>query len=138
MHETSNVVQYNVLSIWKSCLGIVISFSWWLFPYFLFESCVKFLDLNLAFSNLLQFRQIFTVNHGSWTLRDGVYIDVSIVCGLFSIFSCCLLLFPQVACKIFTELELVNTFKIPLKEFFNFFHAIERGYHDNPCKIFLK
>lgn len=26
-------------------------------------------------------------------------------------------------------------FKIPKQAFFNFFHALESGYHDKPCKF---
>lgn len=30
---------------------------------------------------------------------------------------------------------LFDTFKIPVREFFHFFHALELGYRDKPCKF---
>ena len=40
----------------------------------------------------------------------------------------------QVAYQLFTELGFMSTFNIPLKEFINYFHALELGYRDKPCK----
>jgi hypothetical protein len=40
----------------------------------------------------------------------------------------------QVAYKLFTEVGLMETFRIPVVEFINYFHALELGYRDKPCK----
>lgn len=39
------------------------------------------------------------------------------------------------AYKLFTEINLIDSFRIPAQEFINFFHALEMGYHDNPCEF---
>jgi len=36
--------------------------------------------------------------------------------------------------KVFLETGLFETFRIPIKEFISFFHALELGYRDKPCK----
>lgn len=40
----------------------------------------------------------------------------------------------QVAYKLFLETGLFETFRIPLPEFLTYFHALELGYRDKPCK----
>ena len=40
----------------------------------------------------------------------------------------------QVAYKLFMEVGLFETFRIPLPEFLNYFHALELGYREKPCK----
>lgn len=40
----------------------------------------------------------------------------------------------QVSYKLFEDTGLFETFKIPVKEFMNYFHALESGYRDIPCK----
>lgn len=39
--------------------------------------------------------------------------------------------------KVFLDVGLFETFKIPIKEFINYFHALELGYRDKPCKLIL-
>ena len=39
----------------------------------------------------------------------------------------------QTCYRVFLEVGLFETFKIPVQEFFNFFHALEMGYRDKPC-----
>ena len=36
--------------------------------------------------------------------------------------------------KVFLETGMFETFKIPIREFINYFHALEMGYRDKPCK----
>ena len=40
----------------------------------------------------------------------------------------------QVAYRLFEDTGLFETFKIPVNEFMNYFHALENGYRDIPCK----
>jgi len=40
----------------------------------------------------------------------------------------------QFAYVLFTELGFINTFHIPVKPFIAYFHALELGYRQNPCK----
>jgi len=40
----------------------------------------------------------------------------------------------QVAYVLFTELDFFNTFHIPVRQFVAYFHALELGYRQNPCK----
>lgn len=40
----------------------------------------------------------------------------------------------QVSYRLFEDTGLFETFKIPVKEFMNYFHALENGYRDIPCK----
>lgn len=49
-----------------------------------------------------------------------------------SLFLCFLL---QVSYRLFEDTGLFETFKIPVKEFMNYFHALESGYRDIPCKL---
>ena len=37
--------------------------------------------------------------------------------------------------KVFLDVGLFDTFKIPINEFINYFHALEMGYRDKPCKF---
>lgn len=40
--------------------------------------------------------------------------------------------------SLLTECTSAQTaFKIPKQAFFNFFHALEEGYHHKPCKFLL-
>lgn len=39
----------------------------------------------------------------------------------------------QAAFKLFTEVDLIRTFRIPETEFLCYFHALELGYRDKPC-----
>ncbi|CAG08714.1 unnamed protein product, partial [Tetraodon nigroviridis] len=39
---------------------------------------------------------------------------------------------PEVAYRLFEDTGLFETFKIPVKEFMNYFHALENGYRDIP------
>lgn len=41
----------------------------------------------------------------------------------------------QVSYRLFEDTGLFETFKIPVKEFMNYFHALESGYRDIPCKL---
>jgi len=41
----------------------------------------------------------------------------------------------QVACRLFSETGLFETFRIPIDEFIAYFHALELGYRDKPCKF---
>ena len=41
----------------------------------------------------------------------------------------------QVAYKLFMEVGLFETFRIPVAPFLNYFHALEMGYRDKPCKL---
>lgn len=41
----------------------------------------------------------------------------------------------QVSYRLFEDTGLFETFKIPVKEFMNYFHALESGYRDIPCKF---
>lgn len=43
--------------------------------------------------------------------------------------------FLQVSYRLFEDTGLFETFKIPVKEFMNYFHALESGYRDIPCKL---
>lgn len=43
--------------------------------------------------------------------------------------------FLQVSYRLFEDTGLFETFKIPVKEFMNYFHALESGYRDIPCKF---
>jgi cGMP-inhibited 3',5'-cyclic phosphodiesterase A len=40
----------------------------------------------------------------------------------------------QVSYRLFEDTGLFETFKIPVKEFMNYFHALENGYRDIPCE----
>ena len=42
----------------------------------------------------------------------------------------------QVAYKLFMEVGLFETFRIPVAPFLNYFHALEMGYRDKPCELF--
>ncbi|BFZ25003.1 hypothetical protein BsWGS_28043 [Bradybaena similaris] len=42
------------------------------------------------------------------------------------------LVLTKVAYKLFTEVGLMETFRIPLPQFLNYFHALELGYRDKP------
>lgn len=42
---------------------------------------------------------------------------------------------PQVSYRLFEDTGLFQTFKIPIQEFMNYFHALENGYRDIPCKL---
>ena len=69
-----------------------------------------------------------------------------IECILFSpFFSLCLihikrcfvrpwLLLLQVSYRLFEDMGLFEAFKIPVREFMNYFHALETGYREIPCK----
>ena len=51
----------------------------------------------------------------------------------------CLSLF-QVSYRLFEDMGLFEAFKIPVREFMNYFHALESGYREIPCKskLFVK
>jgi hypothetical protein len=55
------------------------------------------------------------------------------------VFSKLLETFPhfQLAYKIFQEVGLFQLFDIPIDAFIHYFHALESGYRDLPCKSFL-
>lgn len=36
--------------------------------------------------------------------------------------------------RLFEDMGLFEAFKIPVREFMNYFHALEIGYRDIPCK----
>jgi len=40
----------------------------------------------------------------------------------------------QFAYVLFTELDLIRTFHVPVRPFVAYFHALELGYRQNPCK----
>lgn len=40
----------------------------------------------------------------------------------------------QVSHKLFEDTGLFETFRIPMQEFMNYFHALENGYRDIPCE----
>ncbi|XP_043189067.1 cGMP-inhibited 3',5'-cyclic phosphodiesterase A-like [Amphibalanus amphitrite] len=42
------------------------------------------------------------------------------------------LMLSQVCYRVFHDTGLLETFRIPLQEFFNYFHALEMGYRDKP------
>lgn len=48
--------------------------------------------------------------------------------------------FLQVSYRLFEDMGLFEAFKIPVKEFMNYFHALEIGYREIPCKyeLFMK
>ena len=41
----------------------------------------------------------------------------------------------QICYTVFKQANLFNTFKINYQKFFNFTHALERGYWDIPCEF---
>lgn len=43
-------------------------------------------------------------------------------------------IFFQVGYKLFVEVGLFETFRIPVAPFLHYFHALEQGYRDKPCK----
>lgn len=43
---------------------------------------------------------------------------------------CC----PQVTYRLFEDTGLFETFRIPIQEFMNYFHALENGYRVIPCE----
>lgn len=45
-----------------------------------------------------------------------------------------ILFFFQLAYKVFMEVGLFETFRIPVGPFLQYFHALESGYRDKPCK----
>ena len=40
----------------------------------------------------------------------------------------------QVSYRLFEDMGLFEAFKIPVREFMNYFHALEIGYREIPCK----
>lgn len=40
----------------------------------------------------------------------------------------------KVSYRLFKDTGLFETFKIPIQEFMNYFHALENGYRVIPCK----
>ena len=40
----------------------------------------------------------------------------------------------QVSYRLFEDMGLFEAFKIPVREFMNYFHALETGYREIPCK----
>lgn len=46
----------------------------------------------------------------------------------------------QVSYRLFEDMGLFEAFKIPVREFMNYFHALEIGYREIPCKskLFVK
>ena len=42
----------------------------------------------------------------------------------------------QVGYKLFVEVGLFETFRIPVAPFLQYFHALEQGYREKPCKYF--
>lgn len=66
---------------------------------------------------------------------NGLWIYNQRVCltGENGIGSVTLCLF-QVSHRLFEDTGLFETFKIPVQEFMNYFHALENGYRDIPCK----
>lgn len=44
----------------------------------------------------------------------------------------------QVSYRLFEDTGLFETFKIPVREFMNYFHALENGYRDIPCEQTLQ
>lgn len=54
---------------------------------------------------------------------------------LISTHSLTVFLVSQVSYRLFEDTGLFETFKIPVKEFMNYFHALENGYRDIPCKL---
>ncbi|XP_053575694.1 cGMP-inhibited 3',5'-cyclic phosphodiesterase 3A [Bombina bombina] len=44
----------------------------------------------------------------------------------------------QMSYRLFDDMGLLETFKIPLREFMNYFHALECGYRDIPCKYWIQ
>lgn len=53
---------------------------------------------------------------------------------LIQIFNGDCVLVSQVTYRLFEDTGLFETFKIPIKEFMNYFHALENGYRDIPCE----
>lgn len=43
----------------------------------------------------------------------------------------------QVSYRLFEDMGLFEAFKIPVREFMNYFHALEIGYREIPCKYML-
>lgn len=43
-------------------------------------------------------------------------------------------LLTELAYKIFRDADLFRVFKIPYRQFFSFFHSLELGYWEIPCK----
>uniref|UniRef100_A0A3B3T7A1 Phosphodiesterase n=1 Tax=Paramormyrops kingsleyae TaxID=1676925 RepID=A0A3B3T7A1_9TELE len=44
----------------------------------------------------------------------------------------CGCILSQVSCRLFEDMGLFETFRIPVREFMNYFHALESGYRDIP------
>lgn len=42
---------------------------------------------------------------------------------------------PQVTYTLFQDTSLFEIFKIPVREFMSYFHALENGYRDIPCEL---
>lgn len=82
----------------------------------------------------------FCVNHISEASKKwGEIPGIDLITALFSeiIFEECsdmLWIFFQVGYKLFVEVGLFETFRIPVAPFLHYFHALEQGYRDKPCK----
>lgn len=44
----------------------------------------------------------------------------------------------QIVYKTFTELGFLETFHIPVSHLLKYFHSLELGYHNKPCKSICK
>ena len=71
----------------------------------------------------------FRVFHAKRTRPFSFYFAarVLLTLGVFDVSS-------QVAYRLFTEVGLFDTFRIPITEFLLFFHNLELGYQDKPCE----
>lgn len=45
---------------------------------------------------------------------------------------------PQVTYTLFQDMCLFEIFKIPVREFMLYFHALENGYRDIPCEFHIQ
>lgn len=86
------------------------------------------------YNTVFQFFSLrFSVLHIYWTLLLYlIYLDLVMSRGSDSL----IFFFTfQVSYRLFEDTGLFETFKIPVKEFMNYFHALENGYRDIPCKL---
>lgn len=86
------------------------------------------------YNTVFQFFSLhFSVLHIYWTLLLYlIYLDL--VMSMGSDIYIYIFIF-QVSYRLFEDTGLFQTFKIPVKEFMNYFHALENGYRDIPCKL---
>lgn len=68
---------------------------------------------------LSQVNTLYTTQNPTWTFTEMMPDDFVV---------------SQVSYRLFEDTGLFETFKIPMQEFMNYFHALENGYRVIPCK----